>query len=95
MTPASALDKVLPRWRARLPPIYSAEFIDGFIRRNRAALETLVERAMVIRRAKRDRSPISRSPQWFEQFNPRGGVPRESLPGFRRATTAAAILGPR
>ncbi|WP_143140852.1 hypothetical protein [Nannocystis exedens] len=53
MTPAAALDKVLPRWRARLPPLYSPEFIDGFIRRDRAALETLVERAMVIRRAKR------------------------------------------
>ena len=92
MTPAAALDKVLLRWRARLPPIYSAEFIDGFIRRNRAALETLVERAMVIRRAKRDRSPPSRSPQWFEQFNPRGGVPRESLPGFRRAAAAAAAI---
>jgi hypothetical protein len=52
---------VLPRWRAKLPPSYSDEFIDGFIRRNRAALETLVERAMSIRRAKRDRSPASRA----------------------------------
>ena len=80
----------------RLPslqrPPYSAEFIDGFIRRNRTALETLVERAMVIRRAKGDRSPASRSPQWFEQFNPRGGVPRESLSGFRRAAATAAAI---
>jgi hypothetical protein len=86
MTPAAALDRVLPRWRATLPSRYTADFIDGFIRRNRAALETLVARAMSQRRHK------TPTPHWFEHFNPRGGVPRESLPGYRRAVELAAAM---
>ena len=50
MTPAVALDKVLTRWRAKLPAHYTPEFIDGFIHRNRAALEAVVEQAMMLRR---------------------------------------------
>lgn len=85
--PAAVLDIILPRWRAELLSTHSAEYIDGFILRNRAALESLVERAM-------ERSASStRSPGWFELYNPRGGVPREGLPGYRRAVeTAAAIF---
>src|SRR5687767_9003585 len=57
MTPAEALDRLLPRWRADLPPSYSPEYIDGFIQRNRGALETVVARAMMLRRLKRGAPP--------------------------------------
>lgn len=92
MTPAAVLDRVLGRWRARLPATYSPEAIDGFIRRNRPALETVVDRAMKARRAKRGSLPDAGGPRWFEHFNPRGGVPRESLPGYRRAVATAAAI---
>ena len=57
MTPAAVLDKLLPRWRAKLPPRFSPEFIDGFITRNRSALEAVVSRAMMLRGVKRGASP--------------------------------------
>src|SRR5690606_20330944 len=44
-------------WRAKLPASYSPEYIDGFIRRNRAALEAVVARAMMLRRIKRGAPP--------------------------------------
>ena len=37
-------------------------------------------------------SPKARTPQWFELYNPRGGVPRETLPGHRRAREDAAAV---
>ena len=49
--PAAVLDIILPRWRAELLSTHSAEYIDGFILRNRAALESLVERAAIFDRA--------------------------------------------
>ncbi len=45
------MDKLLPRWRAKLPPRFSQDFIDGFITRNRGALEAVVARAMMLRGA--------------------------------------------
>jgi hypothetical protein len=57
MTPAIVLDKLLPRWRSKLPARYSSDFIDGFIARNRAALETVVDRAMMLRRVKQGEPP--------------------------------------
>jgi hypothetical protein len=57
MTPAAALDKLLPRWRGKLPPRFSPEFIDGFIARNRSALEAVVARAMMLRGIKRGAAP--------------------------------------
>ncbi|MEZ4454755.1 MAG: SNF2-related protein, partial [Nannocystaceae bacterium] len=66
MTASEVLDKVLPRWRATLPPRYSAEFIDGFIARNRAALEALVAQAMTIRRLRRGALP--RTAEEFSAF---------------------------
>jgi hypothetical protein len=57
MTPAAALDKLLPRWRSKLPPRFSPEFIDGFITRNRSALEAVVARAMLLRGVKRGAPP--------------------------------------
>jgi hypothetical protein len=49
MTPAIVLDKVLPRWRATLPTRYSSDLVDRFISRNRSALETVVDRTMILR----------------------------------------------
>ncbi|MFZ6184880.1 SNF2-related protein [Nannocystis pusilla] len=57
MTPAQALDKLLPRWRKSLPKKYTPEFIDSFIARNRDALEAVVARMMVIRAVKRGVPP--------------------------------------
>jgi hypothetical protein len=88
MTPAGVLDRVLPRWRATLASRYSPGDLDGFIERNRAALESLVGRAMTRQRP----SATVQTPHWFELYNPRGGVPRETLPGYRRAREQAAAI---
>lgn len=88
MTPTAVLDRILPRWRASLASRYSADYIDGFIRRNRATLEAYVMQAMARRKGAATRG----TPQWFELYNPRGGVPRESLPGYRRARECAAAI---
>jgi len=52
MTTANVLDKVLPRWRATLPTRYSSDLVDTFISRNRAALETVVDQTMILRRVR-------------------------------------------
>lgn len=52
MTPAAVLDKLLPRWRAKLPPRFSEEVIDGFVTRNRGALGGVVACAMMLRGVK-------------------------------------------
>jgi hypothetical protein len=56
-TPAEILEKVLPRWRAKLPPRYSPDYIDGFIERNREFLTSVIARAMMVRRIKRGAPP--------------------------------------
>lgn len=56
-TPAAALARVLPRWRARVSPRFSAAEIDDFARRNHAALETLVGEVLARRRAERGEFP--------------------------------------
>lgn len=86
MTPAAVLDRVLSRWRATLPAHYDGAYVDGFIRRNRPALEAHVARAMSLRRAS------AKTPHWFELYNPRGGVPLASVPGYRRATKTASEI---
>ena len=85
MTPAGVLDRVLPRWRAALASRYSPDDLDSFIERNRPALESLVGQAMARQRS----SARVQTPHWFELYNPRGGVPRETLPGYRRARELA------
>jgi hypothetical protein len=51
MTPAAALDNgAAPLARDAAVTRYSAAYVDGFIRRNRAALEALVAQAMARRR---------------------------------------------
>lgn len=57
MKPAEVLGSLLPRWRAKLLLGYSPATIDGFIRRNRAALEALVAQAVPRRDAERGRPP--------------------------------------
>lgn len=57
MKPAETLDRLLPRWRAKLPPRYSSQMVDGFIRRRRAELEGLVVQALVRRRAEAGEVP--------------------------------------
>ena len=42
--------------------------------------------------SRRRPSPKARTPQWFELYNPRGGVPRETLPGYRRARELATAI---
>ena len=87
MTPAAALEKILPRWRATLPALYDEDYIDAFIRRHRPMLEAFVSRAIAQRRARRKGTP-----HWFELYNPLGGIPRESLPGYQRACALAARI---
>lgn len=56
-TPAAALARVLPRWRARVSPRFSAAEIDEFVHRNHAALEALVAEVLARRRAERGELP--------------------------------------
>jgi hypothetical protein len=42
--------------------------------------------------ARRRASTRTGTPHWFELYNPRGGVPRESVPGYRRASEHAAVI---
>ncbi len=57
MTPGQLLDRLLPRWRTRLGAGYSPAYIDGFIRRNREALEGLVAPVLLRRRAEAGETP--------------------------------------
>ncbi|MBL8970175.1 MAG: hypothetical protein JNK56_06325, partial [Myxococcales bacterium] len=57
MTPGQLLDRLLPRWRARLGAGYSPAYIDGFIRRNREALEGIVAEVLLRRRAEAGETP--------------------------------------
>lgn len=36
MTPAEALEELLPRWKSSLPAEFSAEVVDDFVRRKRS-----------------------------------------------------------
>jgi len=57
VTPGQLLDRLLPRWRARLGAGDSPEYVDGFIRRNRDALEGLVAQVLLRRRAEAGDTP--------------------------------------
>lgn len=59
MTPAEILGRVLPRWRANLPPRYSRADVDGFVRRHRRELESLVAGALARRRAEAGHRPTT------------------------------------
>lgn len=57
MKPAEVLERLLPRWRAKLPPGYPPEMVDRFIRRRRAELEGLVVQALARRKAEAGEVP--------------------------------------
>lgn len=57
MKPAETLGRILPRWRAKLPPRFSRADVDGFIRRHRQTLEVLVASALARRRAEAGHGP--------------------------------------
>ena len=86
-TAAIALEKLLPRWRAKLPARYSPEYIDGFIARNRSALAAIVERAMMYRRVKQGTPPTT--PEEFAAYAA-GTVPPDSE--LHRRLSAANFL---
>lgn len=53
--------------------------VESFIARHRGVIEDMIERK------------LTRRP-WFSIYNERGGVPREEMPGYRRARDAARGL---
>ena len=59
MTPAEALEELLPRWKASLPADFSAEVVDDFVRRKRRILEDAVGQALGILRLRRGGLPQS------------------------------------
>ena len=59
ITPAQALDKLLPRWRAKLPARYTPEYIDRFIARNHDALEGFVAQSIALRRVRHGAAPVT------------------------------------
>ena len=63
MTPAQLLERLLPRWRARLGASYPPAYVDGFIRRNREALEASVAQLLLRRRAE-----VGDTPHTGEEF---------------------------
>jgi hypothetical protein len=59
VTPAEALERLLPAWRAGLPTGYTPDFLDEFVARNQAVLLVLVDRALTTRRVKRGVLPTN------------------------------------
>src|SRR5690606_36591795 len=57
MTPAEALEQLLPRWKASLPAEFSAEVIDDFVRRKRRVLEEALGPVLGVRRLRRGALP--------------------------------------
>lgn len=56
MTPAEALERILPTWRSSLPPELAPD-VDAFVRRRRAALERILGQALGVRRLQRGKLP--------------------------------------
>jgi len=63
VTPGQHLERLLPRWRARLGAGYPPAYVDGFIRRNREALEAIVAQVLLRRRAE-----VGDTPHTNEEF---------------------------
>lgn len=68
MTPAEVLSRILPRWRAKLPPRFSRADVDGFVRRHRRELEDHVARALDRRRAEAGHRPTTQDE--FAAYDP-------------------------
>ncbi len=52
-----AIDAFLERWRTSLTPPFTPAYVDGFIRRHRAQVETLIAEALARRRARGGERP--------------------------------------
>ena len=83
MTPGQLLDRLLPRWRARLGAGDSPAYVDGFIRRNREALEGLVAHALLRRRAETGERP--HTAEEFAAYDPVVAREREQDAGADEA----------
>ena len=83
MTPGQLLDRLLPRWRARLGAGSSPAYVDGFIRRNREALERLVAQVLLRRRAETGERP--HTAEDFAAYNPVVAREREQDAGADEA----------
>lgn len=70
---------VLGRWRRDMASKFPPDRVDSFIARHRGLIEDMIERK------------LARRP-WFSIFNERGGVPRDEMPGYRRARDVARGL---
>jgi len=68
VTASQLLDRLLPRWRARLGAAYSPAYIDGFIRRHRDALEELV--AQVLRQRSAEGGETPETAEEFAAYDP-------------------------
>ena len=55
--PFAAIDTFLERWRASLAPPFTLAYVDGFIRRHRAQVETLIADTLAHRRARGGERP--------------------------------------
>ena len=89
MTPAEVLDKLLPRWRATLPARYTADYIEGFITRNRAALEVVVDDGGIEATCAVSKGTYIRS--LAEELGRRAGLPAH-LAALRRLACGAFTL---
>jgi len=58
MDPFEQIDKFIERWRASLAPPLTPEYVDGFIRRHRANVETLIAQTLARRRARSGERPV-------------------------------------
>lgn len=63
-----ALEKLLARWRATLPPRYTPAYIDGFVRRHHGDIEALVASTLARRRAENGERP--ETPMEFAAYDP-------------------------
>lgn len=54
---AQDVDKFLARWQATLSPAFAPAYVDGYFRRHRAEIESLVVRALAERGARRGDRP--------------------------------------
>jgi hypothetical protein len=53
----AAIDAFLERWRTSLTPLFTPAYVDGFIRRHRAQVETLIAETLARRRARGGERP--------------------------------------
>lgn len=58
MNPSEQIDKFIERWRASLAPPFTPEYVDGFIRRHRAEVESRIAQTLAQRRARGGERPV-------------------------------------